>query len=90
MIFSTKSRKDLLGEEREARILGILSIKGAAVVVLCGLFVVGLLYSVPKAQEAPSGFVSEDLLNLLAANQGQLLEKLTKMPLPSVTNIAPS
>ena len=75
MIFSTKFRKDLLGGEGEARILGILSIKGAAVVVLCGLFVGGLLYSVPKAQEAPSGFVSEDLLNLLAANQGSALRE---------------
>jgi hypothetical protein len=48
LIFSAKFRQDILGGTGEARVLGILSVKGAAVVLLVGIFLGGLIWSVPE------------------------------------------
>ena len=44
LIFSQSFRNDVLGGEGEATVLGIISVKGVAIVLLCGIFVGGLLY----------------------------------------------
>ena len=44
LIFSQTFRNDVLAGEGEASVLGVLSVKGVAIVLLCGLFLGGLLY----------------------------------------------
>nr|VFK09352.1 MAG: hypothetical protein BECKLPF1236B_GA0070989_10083 [Candidatus Kentron sp. LPFa] len=44
LIFSASFRRDSLRGTGSARVFGILSVEGAAVVLLCALFLVGLLY----------------------------------------------
>lgn len=52
LIFSSSFRNDVLGSEGEARILGIISVKGVSIVVLSALFLGGLIYPLTKTQES--------------------------------------
>ena len=53
LIFNRGFRKDLTASEGEASFLNIISIKGVLVLILCGLFVFGMIYPITK--DAPSG-----------------------------------
>lgn len=44
LIINKSFRSDVLGGEGEATVLGLLSIKGVVIVVLCGLFLGGFIY----------------------------------------------
>ncbi|MEE1868476.1 hypothetical protein [Pseudomonas auratipiscis] len=44
LIFNTKFRRDVLGGQGEAALFGVITAKGAAIIVLCALFIGGMLY----------------------------------------------
>lgn len=44
LIGSSKFRNDVLGGEGEASVLGLISVKGVAIVLLCAIFVGGMIY----------------------------------------------
>ena len=67
IVFSEKFRRDILGGEGEARLFGILTVKGTAVLVLCGLFLGGLLWStgrVLKSRSRPVMLSNDTISNL--------------------------
>ena len=51
LILSAKFRRDVLGGHGEAAILGVITAKGAAIVVLCALFVAGMLYPLSRSNQ---------------------------------------
>lgn len=55
LILSKSFRSDVLGGEGEASILGMLSVKGVSIVLLCALFIGGLLYPLKFATDAQLG-----------------------------------
>lgn len=52
LIFSKQFRDAMLGGEGEASVLGVLTVKGVAIVLLCALFVGGLIY--PLYSQSPT------------------------------------
>jgi len=44
LIFSEKFRKDVIGGDNDAKILGLISVKGAVIIVLSALFLGGAIY----------------------------------------------
>lgn len=60
-IFSDKFRKDVLVGEGEARIFGIITVKGIAIIVLSGLFLGGLIYSTHDPDVIPKKDFTKDI-----------------------------
>ena len=46
LVFSGRFRRDLLGGQGEATVLGIVTTKGAAIIALSALFVAGMMYPI--------------------------------------------
>ena len=44
LIFSVKYRRDMLGHEGEAKVFGLITVKGVAIVLLSALFLGGMLF----------------------------------------------
>ena len=72
LIISDKFRHDILAHEGEASFLGIMSVKGVVVVVLCGLFLTGLIYSTNR--NITNDVVNIDTLPLISQAQSAALE----------------
>ena len=73
LIFNQSFRNDVLGGEGEATVLGILSVKGVAIVLLCGLFLAGLLYPLqfinsPNIREDYSNVSTPENISLSSSN----------------------
>lgn len=62
LIVSSKFRNDVLGGEGEASVLGLISVKGVAIVLLCSLFVGGMIYPM-SASPTIQPNDSSDLIN---------------------------
>jgi len=54
LILNAKFRSDILGGEGEAKVLGFISVKGVAIVLLCALFLGGLIYPLSVESKATS------------------------------------
>jgi len=56
LVFSGRFRRDVLGGQGEATVAGgLVTTKGAAIIVLCGLFLAGMMYPLfQSAQPNPS------------------------------------
>lgn len=52
LIFSDKFRGDILGHEGEAKVLGIFTVKGVAIVLLSAIFLGGMIYPLTTDQAA--------------------------------------
>jgi len=52
LILNAKFRTDILGGEGEAKVLGFISVKGVAIVLLCALFLGGLIYPLSVESKA--------------------------------------
>lgn len=65
LIFSTKFRDDVLGGEGEASVAGILTVKGVAIVLLCGLFLGGMIYPLSMVPQ-PVGQCNEAINDVLS------------------------
>lgn len=55
LIFSSKFRDAVLGGEGEATIIGLITVKGVAIVLLCALFLAGMLYPLYISDSACKG-----------------------------------
>lgn len=53
LIFNAGFRKDLVASEGKASLFGIISVEGVMVLVLCALFVFGMIYPITKDANAP-------------------------------------
>jgi hypothetical protein len=63
LIVSSKFRNDVLGGEGEASVLGLISVKGVAIVLLCALFVGGMIYpmsATPSIQPATTADIAKE------------------------------
>ena len=67
LVFSSRFRSDVLGGQGEATVLGLVTAKGTAIIVLCALFIGGMLF--PLFQTSPA---CEEAVGRLSA---QLEEK---------------
>ena len=85
LIFSRSFRSDVLGGEGEATVFGILSVKGVSIVLLCGLFLGGLLY--PLKFIHITGPTPEDTDN--ANNNGSNPPLSDRDPLDNLPEIPP-
>jgi len=77
LILNQSFRNDILGGEGEASVLGILSVKGVAIVLLCGLFLGGLLYPLkfingPNVLKNNSSLIVQESANIVASTKGSL------------------
>lgn len=52
LVFSSRFRRDVLGGQGEATVLGLVTAKGAAIIVLCALFLAGMLYPLFRTNPA--------------------------------------
>lgn len=52
LIFSGPFRDAVLGGEGEARVIGLFTVKGVAIVLLCAIFLAGMLYPLYKPESA--------------------------------------
>lgn len=52
LIFSQKFRQDIIGAPGKANVLGILTVEGVVVVILCSLFVGGLIYVISEFRQS--------------------------------------
>lgn len=52
LVFNAAFREDVLGGEGEASILGIITVKGVVIVLLCALFLAGLVYPITKNNDS--------------------------------------
>lgn len=63
LIVSSTFRNDVLGGEGEASVLGLISVKGVAIVLLCALFVGGMIYpmsATPSIQPANTADIAKE------------------------------
>ena len=77
LIFNEKFRKDVMGGQGTAKILGILSVEGVVIVLLCGMFLAGLLY--PVIKEPSSGEEVENFIKSLPLNETNADEVRTRI-----------
>lgn len=64
LIVSSKFRNDVLGGDGEASVLGMISVKGVAIVLLCAIFVGGMIYPMGASSsihQSESSEVSKEL-----------------------------
>jgi hypothetical protein len=90
LIINTSFRGDVLGGEGEATVLGLLSIKGVAIVLLCGLFLGGFIYPLKYFTEPstePSSDEIEDIIRVGLENRdtegaytGSLMNMIENLP----------
>ena len=72
LIFNASFRADILTTNSEARIFGIINVKGVAIIVLSGLFLGGLIWSFTNSKQEKSN----ELTIALANNQSMHLNEI--------------
>jgi len=77
LIVSSKFRNDVLGGEGEASVLGIISVKGVAIVLLCAIFVGGMVYPMsasPSVQPDATAALTKERDELRSALKAKVSE----------------
>ncbi|MDQ7016203.1 MAG: hypothetical protein Q9N68_07500, partial [Gammaproteobacteria bacterium] len=89
LILNAKFRSDILGGEGEAKVLGFISVKGVAIVLLCGLFLGGLIYPLSVESKAPRNLNNSEHQQKIDDLLAQLPNEFTaqKTPQQSINKI---
>jgi len=86
LIFSQKFRQDIIGAPGKANILGILTVEGVVVVILCALFVGGLIYVISEFRQSIVPTPQDHMIptqelpeSLQSGDPNKVLEKIKKL-----------